>query len=87
MRLSRAVLWAAVLFIGADAWRAFPDEPDARAHAVCAPVHWLLAAASAVSSAMDDRGRLGPVRPPWHDEAHRSCLRVAERVFRSAASV
>jgi hypothetical protein len=85
LTLTRTALWVAVLALAADALHKFPAEPDLRAHAVCEPVQWLMSVASAVSSSMDDRGRLGSMREPWRQDVHRSCLRVAERVFRTAA--
>jgi hypothetical protein len=85
MTLTRTALWFAVLLVAADAFRNFPADADARAHAVCAPVQWLMAVASAVGSSMDDRGQFGPSREPWRQDLHRSCVRVAERVFRTVA--
>jgi hypothetical protein len=85
MTLTRTALWLALLTVAADAFRNFPADADGRARAVCAPVQWLMAVAGAVSSSMDDRGHLGPLREPWRQDVHRSCVRVAERVFRTIA--
>jgi hypothetical protein len=85
MRLSRAILWAVVAAVAASALRAFPEEPSQRAAVVCAPVQWMLSVATAISSAMDDSGHLGPVRPPWREDVHRSCRRIVERVFLAAS--
>jgi len=40
---------------------------------------------SEIASSMDDSGRIGPTRQPWHHDVHRACLRIAERVFVAAA--
>jgi hypothetical protein len=69
MTLTRTALWIAVLTLAVEGLRAFPVEADSRARTVCEPVHWLTAAATALSSAMDDRGA--------------SCVHVAERFFRA----
>jgi hypothetical protein len=84
MTLTRTTLWIAVLTLALEGLRAFPSEADSRARTVCEPVHWLTAAATALSSAMNDRGRLGaaPILP-WRNDAHASCVRVAERFFRA----
>ena len=84
MRFTRAVMWAVVVAVAASGLRTFPQDPAQRAMAVCAPLQWLMSAAVAISSAMDDSGRIGPVRPGWHDDVHRSCVRIAERVFLAA---
>jgi hypothetical protein len=34
---------------------------------------------------MDDSGHVGPMRQPRHQDVHRACLRVAERLFIAAA--
>jgi hypothetical protein len=41
--------------------------------------------AAEISSSMNESGRIGPARQPWHDNAHRACLRIAERIFIAAA--
>lgn len=86
MTLARTALWVAMLALAADGLRAFPAEADARARAVCEPLKWLAAAATAVSSSMDERGQLRPVAgQPWRHDVHGSCVRLAERAFRAIA--
>ncbi len=81
MRLARMVLLTVVVTLAASAFRAFPADPLERALVVCQPLRWLIHLAAAISSSMDDSGRIGPVARPWHEDVHRSCVRVAERVF------
>jgi len=81
VRITRTLLWASAFAAMASACQSFPEDPAQRAGTVCRPLHWALRTAVAVASAMNDRGHLGPTLPPWHEDAHRSCLRIAERVF------
>jgi hypothetical protein len=46
---------------------------------------FLTTVAAEIASSMNDSGRIGPARQPWHGDAHRACLRIAERVFVAAA--
>ena len=52
---------------------------------LCRPVLFLTNVAGEIASSMNDSGHVGPVRQPWHGDAHRACLRIAERVFVAAA--
>lgn len=85
MRLTRLALLTLMVVTAAGAWESFPSAPSERAEVVCRPVLFLTNVAAEISSSMNDRGRVGPARQPWHGEAHRACLRVAERVFAAAA--
>jgi hypothetical protein len=85
MRITRLGFFAVVLAVAASALQSFPSAPSERAAVVCRPVVFLLNVASEISSSMNDSGRIGPMRQPWHEDAHRACLRVAERVFVAAA--
>jgi hypothetical protein len=87
MRLTRLTFFA-IVFAAVTSWfQRFPSAPAERAVIVCAPVRFLIGAAAAISSSMNDSGRIGPARQPWHDDAHRACLRIAERVFLAAAEL
>jgi hypothetical protein len=85
MRLGRVLMWSVVCALAAAALRAFPEDPAQRAAVVCEPLQWMLAAAASIASAMDDSGRIGSLHPPWREDPHRSCVRVAERIFQAAA--
>jgi len=85
MTLTRTALWFAVLVVALDTFRNFPTDADARARVVCQPVQWLVSVAVAVSASMDDHGQVGSMREPWRQDVHRSCVRIAERVFRTTA--
>jgi hypothetical protein len=84
VRLARALAWSVVAAVVAGVLRDFPEDPAMRAAVVCAPVQWISAVAASIASSMDDRGRVGPVHAPWREDAHRSCVRVAERIFLAA---
>ena len=85
MRLTRLAFFTVLLAAGASALQAFPSEPSQRASVVCRPVLFLTHVAAEISSSMNESGRIGPARQPWHDNAHRACLRIAERIFVAAA--
>jgi hypothetical protein len=85
MRLTRLSFFTLLIAAGATALQSFPREPSERASVVCRPVLFLTRVAAGISSSMDDSGRIGAARQPWHPQAHRACLRVAERVFIAAA--
>jgi len=85
MRLTRMVLLTVIVTLATSVFRAFPADPVERALVVCQPLQWLMHVAYAISSSMDDGGRIGPVARPWNEDVHRSCVRVAERVFQQAS--
>ena len=85
MRVTRLALLTALAAGAIGAWHSFPNAPSERAAVVCRPVLFLTTMAAEIASSMNDAGRIGPARHPWHGEAHRACLRVAERVFVAAA--
>ncbi len=84
MRMTRWFFWMGMLTLIAGIVRGFPSDPAARARSVCEPLRWLVRVATAVSSSMDDSGRIGPARSPWHDDVQRSCVRITERIFMAA---
>jgi len=81
MRLTRITYFAVLLAMAVSVLQNFPTAASDRATIVCRPVRWIAAAASSIGASMNDAGRVGPVRQPWHQDAHRACLRVAERLF------
>jgi hypothetical protein len=83
--VTRLALLTAMAVAAVGALRSFPSEPSERAAVVCRPVLFLTTAAAELASSMNDTGRMGPARQPWHGEAHRACLRIAERIFVAAA--
>jgi hypothetical protein len=85
MRLTRLALLTVLAVTAVGVVQSFPSEPAERAAAVCRPVLFLTSAAAEIASSMDDAGRIGPARQPWHGNVHRACLRIAERVFVAAA--
>jgi hypothetical protein len=85
MRITRLAFFAVVVAAAVAMLQSFPSAPSERAAVVCRPVLFLTSVASEISSSMDDSGRIGATRRPWHDNAHRACLRIAERVFIAAA--
>jgi len=85
VRVTRLALLTATAVAAVGAFQSFPSAPSERAAVVCRPVLFLTAAAAEVASSMNDAGRIGPIRQPWHSEAHRACLRIAERIFVAAA--
>jgi hypothetical protein len=85
MRLTRLAMLTILAVTAAGVLQSFPREPSERAVAVCSPVLFLTNAAAEVASSMDDSGRVGPARQPWHGNIHRTCLRIAERLFIAAA--
>jgi hypothetical protein len=85
MRLTRLAFFTVLVAAAASALQAFPTAPSERASVVCRPVLFLTSVAAEISSSMNDSGRIGPARQPWHQQAHRACLRIAERVFIAAA--
>ena len=85
MRLARLAYLSLLVVAVASMLQNFPRAPSERAAAVCRPVRWLTGAAAAIASSMDDSGHVGPMRQPWHQDIHRACLRVAERLFIAAA--
>jgi hypothetical protein len=85
MRITRLTFFTMLIAVAVSALQAFPSAPSERASVVCRPVLFLTEVAAEVSSSMNDSGRIGPTRQPWHDNAHRACLRIAERVFIAAA--
>ena len=85
MRVTRLALLTAMAVAEVGTLQSFPNAPSERAAVVCRPVLFLTTAAAEIASSMNDAGRIGPARQPWHGEAHRACLRIAERVFIAAA--
>jgi len=85
VRITRLSLLAALAVVAAGAIKSFPSAPSERAAVVCRPVLFLTNVAAEIASSMNDSGRVGPTRQPWHGDAHRACLRIAERVFVAAA--
>jgi hypothetical protein len=85
MRVTRLALLTVLAVAAVEGFKSFPSEPSERAAVVCKPVLFLTTAAAEVASSMNDAGRIGPARQPWHGQAHRACLRVAERIFVAAA--
>jgi hypothetical protein len=86
VRFTRAILWAATFSLAANACHDFPQEPLQRAAVVCSPIQWLISVSTAIASAMDDRGRVGHPTEAWRQDLHRSCQRIAERIFSAAGS-
>jgi hypothetical protein len=85
MRVTRLALLTALVFAAVSASKSFPDGAAERATVVCKPVLFFANVAAEIASSMNDAGRIGPARQPWNGEAHRACLRIAERVFIAAA--
>jgi len=85
MRLTRLTFFTLLIAAAASVLQSFPSAPSERAAVVCRPVRFLTDVAAAISYSMNDSGRVGRAIPPWHDNAHRACLRVAEDVFLAAA--
>jgi hypothetical protein len=85
MRVTRLALLTAMTVAAVSALQSFPSAPSERAAVVCRPVLFLTTAAAEIASSMNDSGRVGPARQPWHGDAHRACLRIVERVFVAAA--
>ncbi len=85
MRLNRLAFFTLLLGTAAGMLQSFPAAPEERAAVVCRPVRFLTDMAVAIASLMNDSGRIGPAIPPWHDNAHRACLRIAQGVFIAAA--
>ncbi len=85
MRITRLTFFTLLIAVAASLLQSFPSAPSERAAVVCRPVLFLTTVAAEVSSSMNDSGRIGPRRQPWHDSAHRACLRIAERIFIAAA--
>ena len=84
MRFTRLTLLTILLLGLAGALQSFPSGPSERAAVVCKPVLFLTNVAAEIASSMNDSGRIGPTRQPWHGNAHRACLRIAERFFLAA---
>jgi len=84
MRVTRVGLFVMLLLAGLSIFQAFPSEPAQRAALVCRPVRFLADVASALSSSMNDSGRVGALRQPWHDNAYRTCERIAASVLVAA---
>ena len=85
MRITRLTLLTALAVAVAGAIKSFPSAPSERAAMLCRPVLFLTNVAGEIASSMNDSGHVGPARQPWHGDAHRTCLRIAERVFVAAA--
>jgi hypothetical protein len=85
MRITRLAFFTLLFAAAAAALQSFPSAPSERAAVVCRPVLFLTNVGAEIASSMNDSGRVGPARQPWHDNVHRACLRVAERVFTAAA--
>jgi len=85
MRITRLTLLMLLVLAAVGALHSFPSAPSERAAAVCRPVLFLTNVAAEISASMNDSGRIGSARQPWHGDAHRACLRIAERVFVAAA--
>ncbi len=85
MRITRLALFTALAVVAAGALQSFPSAPSERAAMICRPVLFLTNVAGEIASSMNDSGHVGPMRQPWHGDAHRACLRIAERVFVAAA--
>ena len=85
MRITRLALLTALVVAAVGAMQSFPHAPSERAAMVCRPVLFMTNVAAELASSMNDSGRVGPARQPWHGDAHRACLRIAERVFVAAA--
>jgi len=85
MRITRLAFWTAIAVAVATVFQSFPVAPSERAAVVCRPVLFFTNVAAELASSMNDSGRIGPQRQPWHGDVHRACLRVAERVFLAAA--
>jgi hypothetical protein len=85
VRITRLALMTMLVVVAAGAMQSFPSAPSERAAIVCRPVLFLTSVAGEIASSMNDSGRIGPARHPWHGDAHRACLRIAERVFVAAA--
>jgi hypothetical protein len=85
MRITRLALLTALVVVAAGAMQTFPSAPSERAAMLCRPVLFLTNVAGEIASSMNDSGHVGPARQPWHGDAHRTCLRIAERVFVAAA--
>ena len=85
MRITRLTLFTVLAVVAAGAMHSFPGAPSERAAMLCRPVLFLTNVAGEIASSMNDSGHVGPARQPWHGDAHRTCLRIVERVFVAAA--
>jgi hypothetical protein len=85
MRITRLTFFLLLLAGAVGVLQSFPTAPAERAAVICRPVLFLTNVAAEIGSSMNDSGRVGPTRQPWREDAHRACLRVAERVFLAAA--
>jgi len=85
MRISRLAVFTLLVTAAVSVLESFPSAPSERAAVVCRPVLFLTNVAAEIASSMNDSGRVGPARQPWHQDAHRACVRIAERVFTAAA--
>jgi hypothetical protein len=85
VRLTRLAYLSLLVVAVASVLQNFPRAPSERAAVICRPVRWFTGAAAVLASSMDDTGHVGPTRQPWHQDLHRACLRVAERLFIAAA--
>jgi hypothetical protein len=85
VRITRLTLLTFLAVAAAGAIKSFPSAPSERAAMLCRPVLFLTNVAGEIASSMNDSGHVGPARQPWHGDAHRTCLRIAERVFVAAA--
>jgi len=85
MRITRLAFWSAIAVAVAAAFQSFPAAPSERAAVVCRPVLFFGNVVAELSASMNDSGRIGPQRQPWHGDVHRACLRIAERVFLAGA--
>ncbi|HEX7156058.1 MAG TPA: hypothetical protein VF229_02525 [Burkholderiaceae bacterium] len=57
-----------------------PDQPDARAAHLCAPLRAIESALDGLATAMSDSGALMHAAQPWRGGAYRTCTRVVARV-------
>ena len=81
MRITRLTFLTVLLLSMVGALQSFPTTAPERAAVVCKPVLLLTNIAAQLASSMNDSGRIGPSRQPWHGDVHRACMRIAERVF------
>lgn len=63
-----------------------PEDPQARAAYLCAPVALVAGTAAHLEALMGDDDRIVPPTPPWRWNPTRVCTRVVSRVAEDAGN-
>jgi hypothetical protein len=79
-RIASELIGVAVLLRIAGWLADTPDQPDARAAHLCAPLRTVESALTGLATAMSDSGALMRAAQPWRGTAYRTCTRVLARV-------